>query len=50
MGVVWNDFVSLFLFEYGSVHVRAVYPTNSSSNKGISSIKSSAKPCPADVH
>ena len=51
MGAAWNDLDSLFLFDYSSVHVRAVHPTNSSStsNRGISSIKSSAKSCPADV-
>jgi len=49
MGVAWNDLDCLFLFDYSSVHVRAVDPINSSSNGGISSIRSSAKSCPADV-
>ena len=49
MGVAWNDLDCLFLFDYSSVHVRAVHPINSSSNGGISSIRSSAKSCPADV-
>jgi len=49
MSAAWNDLDSLFLFEYSSVHVRAVHPTNSSSNRGIPSKRSSAKSCPTDV-
>ena len=49
MGIAWNHLDCLFLFDYSSVHVRAVHPINSSSSTGISPTRSSAKSCPADV-